>query len=152
MSHSGLRRQIPSTMFRPNGGLPPFWRRPANKGVWFEVAHLSNSSTMARPDLVRLASRRAKPGTALGDMGRLDREMCCCTGNRFVRGRRVGRARWDRATRDTNLALLPIGYADACSVAGRAAEALINGRRCPGVGGSAWDWSTWAPGRLMGRR
>lgn len=44
------------------------------------------------------------------------------------------------APRDTNLALLPIGYADGVfrSLGGRL-EVLINGRRCPGVGRICMD-------------
>ncbi len=120
------------------------------QGVRFEVAHLSNSSaTLARPDL---AFDLVRPGIAVyglspfplrGDMG-LVPAMTVKTSVAFVRSIRAGEGVsyghiWV-ADRDTNVALLPIGYADGVvrGLSGRL-EVLINGRRRPGVGRICMD-------------
>src|ERR1700722_13677267 len=121
-----------------------------NQGVRFEVAHLSNSSaTMSRPDL---AFDLVRPGIAvyglspvpeLGDMGLMPAMTVKCT-VALVKSIRAGEGvsyghTWT-AERDTNLALLPIGYADGVfrSLGGRL-DVLINGRRRPGVGRICMD-------------
>jgi alanine racemase len=121
-----------------------------NEGVLFEVAHLANSSaTMSRPDL---AFDLVRPGIAvyglspvpeLGDMGLIPAMTVKCA-VALVKSIRAGESvsyghTWT-AQRDTNLALLPIGYADGVfrSLGGRL-EVLINGRRRPGVGRICMD-------------
>jgi alanine racemase len=119
-------------------------------GLRFEVAHLSNSSaTMSRPDL---AFDMVRPGIAvyglspvpeLGNMG-LVPAMTVKSTVALVKSIHAGESvsyghTWT-ADRDTNLALLPIGYADGIfrSLGGRL-EVLINGRRRPGVGRICMD-------------
>jgi alanine racemase len=121
-----------------------------DEGVHFEVAHLSNSSaTMSRPDL---AFDLVRPGIAvyglspvpkLGDMGLIPAMTVKCA-VALVKSIRAGEGvsyghTWI-AQRDTNLALLPIGYADGVfrSLGGRL-DVLINGRRRPGVGRICMD-------------
>jgi alanine racemase len=121
-----------------------------NEGVLFEVAHLANSSaTMSRPDL---AFDLVRPGIAvyglspvpeLGDMGLIPAMTVKCA-VALVKSIRAGESvsyghTWT-AQRDTNLALLPIGYADGVfrSLGGRL-EVLINGTRRPGVGRICMD-------------
>ncbi|ETB16722.1 alanine racemase, partial [Mycobacterium avium subsp. avium 11-4751] len=120
------------------------------QGVRFEVAHLSNSSaTMSRPDL---AFDMVRPGIAvyglspvpeLGDMGLVPAMTVKCT-VALVKSIRAGESvsyghTWT-AQRDTNLALLPVGYADGIfrSLGGRL-QVSINGRRRPGVGRICMD-------------
>jgi alanine racemase len=121
-----------------------------NEGVLFEVAHLANSSaTMSRPDL---AFDLVRPGIAvyglspvpeLGDMGLIPAMTVKCA-VALVKSIRTGESvsyghTWT-AQRDTNLALLPIGYADGVfrTLGGRL-DVLINGRRRPGVGRICMD-------------
>jgi alanine racemase len=120
------------------------------QGVRFEVAHLSNSSaTLARPDL---AFDVVRPGIAVyglspfpqrGDMG-LVPAMTVKTTVALVRsisaGEGVSYGHIWVADRDTNVALLPIGYADGVvrGLSGRL-EVLINGRRRRGVGRICMD-------------
>jgi alanine racemase len=121
-----------------------------DQGVRFEVAHLSNSSaTMSRPDL---AFDMVRPGIAvyglspvpeLGDMGLVPAMTVKCA-VALVKSIRAGEGvsyghTWI-AERDTNLALLPVGYADGVfrSLGGRL-DVLINGRRYPGVGRICMD-------------
>ena len=121
-----------------------------DQGVRFEVAHLANSSaTMSRPDL---AFDLVRPGIAvyglspvpqLGDMGLIPAMTVKCA-VALVKSIRAGESvsyghTWT-AQRDTNLALLPIGYADGVfrSLGGRL-DVLINGRRRPGVGRICMD-------------
>ncbi|RFD25487.1 alanine racemase [Mycobacterium uberis] len=120
------------------------------QGVQFEVAHLSNSSaTMSRPDLaydlVRpgIAVYGLSPVPARGDMGLIPAMTVKCAVSlvksvRSGEGVSYGHA-WT-AQRDTNLALLPIGYADGVfrSLGGRL-DVLINGKRRPGVGRICMD-------------
>jgi alanine racemase len=118
--------------------------------VHFEVAHLANSSaTMSRPDL---AFDLVRPGIAvyglspvpqLGDMGLIPAMTVKCA-VALVKSIRAGESvsyghTWT-ARRDTNLALLPVGYADGVfrSLGGRL-DVLINGRRRPGVGRICMD-------------
>jgi alanine racemase len=120
------------------------------QGLRFEVAHLSNSSaTLARPDL---AFDMVRPGIAVyglnpfplrADMG-LVPAMTVKTTVALIRSIRAGEGvsyghTWV-ADRDTNVALLPIGYADGVvrALSGRL-EVLINGRRRPGVGRICMD-------------
>lgn len=119
-------------------------------GMRFEVAHLSNSSaTMSRPelafDLVRpgIAVYGLSPVPALGDMGLVPAMTLKCT-VALVKSIRAGEGvsyghTWT-ADRDTNLALLPVGYADGVfrTLGGRL-DVLINGRRRPGVGRICMD-------------
>ncbi len=124
--------------------------RARAEGVRFEVAHLANSSaTMSRPDL---AFDLVRPGIAvyglspvpqLGDMGLIPAMTLKCA-VALVKSIRAGESvsyghTWT-AQRDTNLALLPIGYADGVfrSLGGRL-EVLINGRRRPGAGRICMD-------------
>ena len=121
-----------------------------DQGVGFEVAHLSNSSaTMSRPDL---AFDMVRPGIAVyglspvperGDMGLVPAMTVKCP-VALVKSIRAGEGvsyghTWT-AQRDTNLALMPVGYADGVfrSLGGRL-EVLINGRRRPGVGRICMD-------------
>ncbi|HWT49849.1 MAG TPA: alanine racemase [Mycobacterium sp.] len=121
-----------------------------NQGLRFEVAHLANSSaTMSRPDL---AFDLVRPGIAvyglspvpdLGDMGLIPAMTVKCA-VALVKSIRAGEGvsyghTWI-ADRDTNLALLPIGYADGVfrSLGGRL-DVLINGRLRPGVGRICMD-------------
>ena len=120
------------------------------RGVRFELAHLANSSaTMSRPDL---AFDLVRPGIAvyglspvpqLGDMGLIPAMTVKCP-VALIKSIRAGESvsyghTWT-AERDTNLALLPIGYADGVfrSLGGRL-DVLINGRRRPGVGRICMD-------------
>jgi alanine racemase len=119
-------------------------------GLRFEVVHLANSSaTMSRPDLafdlVRpgIAVYGLSPAPQLGDMGLIPAMTVKCA-VALVKSIRAGESvsyghTWT-AQRDTNLALLPIGYADGVfrSLGGRL-EVLINGRRRPGVGRICMD-------------
>ncbi|ORW94766.1 alanine racemase [Mycobacterium sp. IEC1808] len=120
------------------------------EGLRFEVAHLANSSaTMSRPDL---AFDLVRPGIAvyglspvpqLGDMGLVPAMTVKCA-VALVKSIRAGDSvsyghTWT-AQCDTNLALMPIGYADGVfrSLGGRL-EVLINGRRRPGAGRICMD-------------
>lgn len=120
------------------------------QGVRFEVAHLSNSSaTMTRPEL---AFDMVRPGIAVyglspvperGDMGLIPAMTVKCS-VALVKSIRAGEGvsyghTWV-ADRDTNLALLPIGYADGVfrTLGGRL-DVLINGRRRRGVGRICMD-------------
>ncbi|MCW2660586.1 MAG: alanine racemase [Mycobacterium sp.] len=124
--------------------------RARTENVRFEVAHLANSSaTMSRPDL---AFDLVRPGIAvyglspvpqLGDMGLIPAMTVKCA-VALIKSIRAGESvsyghTWT-AQRDTNLALMPIGYADGVfrSLGGRV-EVLINGRRRPGVGRICMD-------------
>ena len=121
-----------------------------NEGLRFEVVHLANSSaTMSRPDL---AFDLVRPGIAvyglspvpdLGDMGLIPAMTVKCVVS-LVKSIRTGEGvsyghTWI-AERDTNVALMPIGYADGVfrTLGGRL-EVLINGRRRPGVGRICMD-------------
>ena len=121
-----------------------------DQGLRFEVAHLANSSsTLFRPDL---AFDMVRPGIAvyglspvpeLGDMGLMPAMTVKCA-VALVKSIRAGESvsyghAWT-AQRDTNLALLPVGYADGVfrSLGGRL-DVLINGRRRPGVGRICMD-------------
>lgn len=119
-------------------------------GLRFEFAHLANSSaTMTRPDLafdvVRpgIAVYGLSPVPELGDMGLVPAMTVRCP-VALVKPIRAGESvsyghTWT-AQRDTNLALLPVGYADGVfrSLGGRL-EVLINGRRRPGAGRICMD-------------
>ncbi len=121
-----------------------------DRGVHFEVVHLSNSpSAMTRPDL---AFDMVRPGIAVygqtpiperGDMG-LKPAMtlkCAVAAVRSVRaGDGVSYGHTWIAERDTTLALLPIGYADGLfrNLSGRI-DAVINGRRHRAVGRICMD-------------
>ena len=121
-----------------------------NQGLRFEVVHLANSSTtMSRPDL---AFDLVRPGIAvyglspvpeLGDMGLIPAMTVKCA-VALVKSIRAGEGvsyghTWI-ADRDTNLALLPIGYADGVfRMLGGRLDVLINGRRRPGVGRICMD-------------
>jgi alanine racemase len=124
--------------------------RARTENVRLEVAHLANSSaTMSRPDL---AFDLVRPGIAvyglspvpqLGDMGLIPAMTVKCA-VALIKSIRAGESvsyghTWT-AQRDTNLALMPIGYADGVfrSLGGRV-EVLINGRRRPGVGRICMD-------------
>jgi alanine racemase len=120
------------------------------RGVEFEVAHLSNSpSAMTRPDL---GFDMVRPGVAVyglspiperGDMG-LRPAMtlkCAVTMVKPVKaGDGVSYGHTWIAERDTNLALLPIGYADGLyrPLGGRI-DVLINGRLRRSVGRVCMD-------------
>jgi len=121
-----------------------------DQGVRFEVAHLCNSpAAMTRPDL---AYDMVRPGIAVygqtpiperGDMG-LRPAMTLKCPVALVRSVRAGDGvsyghTWI-AERDTNLALLPIGYADGVfrTLSGRM-DVLINGRLRRSVGRICMD-------------
>lgn len=120
------------------------------RGVPFEVAHLSNSpAAMTRPDL---AFDMVRPGIAVygltpiperGDMGLIPAMTLKCP-VALVRSVRAGDGvsyghLWV-ADRDTTLALLPIGYADGVfrSLGGRI-DVLIKGKRRRAVGRVCMD-------------
>ncbi len=120
------------------------------QGVHFEVAHLSNSpAALTRPDL---RFDMVRPGIALyglspiperGDMG-LRPAMTLKAPVVMVRPIKAGDGvsyghSWI-ASRDTTLALVPLGYADGIfrSLSGRF-EVSINGRRRPNVGRVCMD-------------
>lgn len=119
-------------------------------GVEFEVAHLSNSpSAMARPDL---AFDMVRPGIAVyglspipqcGDMGlRPAMTLKCVVAmvKSIKAGEGVSYGHTWTAPRDTNLALLPVGYADGVYRAlGGRMDVLINGRRHRSVGRICMD-------------
>ena len=132
-----------------------------HQGLRFEVAHLANSSaTMSRPDLVfdlvrpGIAVYGLSPVPDLGDMGLIPAMTVKCVVS-LVKSIRTGEGvsyghTWI-AERDTNLALMPIGYADGVFRAlGGRLEVLINGRRRPGVGRICMDQFLvdLGPGRL----
>ena len=130
-------------------------------GLRYEVAHLANSSaTMTRPDL---AYDLVRPGIAVyglspvperGDMGLIPAMTVKCAValvKSISAGESVSYGHTWTAQRDTNLALLPIGYADGVfrSLGGRL-EVFINGRRRPGVGRVCMDQFVvdLGPGRI----
>ena len=121
-----------------------------NRGVDYEVAHLSNSpSAMTRPDL---AFDMVRPGIAVyglspiperGDMGlRPAMTLKCAVAKvKSVRaGEGVSYGHTWIAVRDTTVALLPIGYADGVyrMLSGRI-DVMINGRLRPNVGRICMD-------------
>ncbi|MDT5255288.1 MAG: alanine racemase [Mycobacterium sp.] len=124
--------------------------RARNEGLRFEIAHLANSSaTMSRPDL---AFDLVRPGVAvyglspvpdLGDMGLLPAMTVKCVValvKSVSSGEGVSYGHSWIAERDTNVALLPIGYADGVFRAlGGRLQVMINGRRRPGVGRICMD-------------
>ena len=120
------------------------------RGIEFEVAHLSNSpSAMTRPDL---AFDMVRPGIAVyglspipdrGDMGLRPAMTLRCTVamvKPIKAGDGVSYGHTWIADRDTNLALLPIGYADGLyrTLGGRI-DVLINGRLRHSVGRVCMD-------------
>jgi alanine racemase len=125
-------------------------RQARKAGVHYEVAHLSNSpATVTRPDLafdlVRpgIAVYGLSPIPARGDMGLVPAMTVKCV-VALVASVRAGEGvsyghTWI-AQRDTNVALLPIGYADGVfrALSGRL-DVLINGRRRRGVGRICMD-------------
>jgi alanine racemase len=132
-----------------------------DQGLRFEIAHLANSSaTMTRPDL---AYDLVRPGIAVyglspvperGDMGLVPAMTVKCA-VALVKSIRAGESvsyghTWT-AQHDTNLALLPIGYADGVfrSLGGRL-DVLINGRCRSGVGRICMDQFVvdLGPGRI----
>lgn len=121
-----------------------------DSGVRFEVAHLSNSpAVLSRRDL---AFEMVRPGIAvygLNPFGRHDdlglipamTVKCVVALVRSVRaGEGVSYGHTWVAERDTNLALMPVGYADGVFRAlGGRLDVLINGRRRRGVGRICMD-------------
>jgi alanine racemase len=120
------------------------------RGIEFEVAHLSNSpSAMTRPDL---GFDMVRPGIAVyglspiperGDMGLRPAMTLKCTVamvKPVKAGEGVSYGHTWIAEEDTNLALLPIGYADGVyrTLSGRI-DALINGRLRRNVGRICMD-------------
>ncbi|MFN8032272.1 MAG: alanine racemase [Mycobacterium sp.] len=120
------------------------------RGIEFEVAHLSNSpSAMTRPDL---GFDMVRPGIAVyglspiperGDMGLRPAMTLKCTVamvKAIKAGEGVSYGHTWIAEEDTNLALLPIGYADGVyrTLSGRM-DALINGRLRRNVGRICMD-------------
>lgn len=120
------------------------------RGIEFEVAHLSNSpSAMTRPDL---GFDMVRPGIAVyglspiperGDMGLRPAMTLKCTVamvKSIKAGEGVSYGHTWIAEEDTNLALLPIGYADGVyrTLSGRM-DALINGRLRRNVGRICMD-------------
>lgn len=120
------------------------------RGIEFDVAHLSNSpSAMTRPDL---AFDMVRPGIAVyglspiperGDMGLRPAMTLRCTVamvKPIKAGDGVSYGHTWTAERDTNLALLPIGYADGLyrTLGGRI-DVLINGRLRRSVGRVCMD-------------
>ncbi len=121
-----------------------------NRGVDFEVAHLSNSpSAMTRPDfgfdMVRpgIAVYGLSPIPERGDMGlRPAMTLKCPVAmvKSLAPGDGVSYGHTWIAERDTIVALLPIGYADGVyrGLSGRI-DVLINGRLRPSVGRICMD-------------
>jgi alanine racemase len=127
-----------------------FLAQARQDGVQYEVAHLSNSSaTLTRPDM---ALDMVRPGIAVyglspipqrGDLGLIPAMTVKCP-VALVRPVRAGEGvsyghDWI-ADRDTNLALMPIGYADGVfrALSGRL-DVLINSRRRRCVGRICMD-------------
>jgi alanine racemase len=121
-----------------------------SRGIEFDVAHLSNSpSAMTRPDL---GFDMVRPGIAVyglspiperGDMGLRPAMTLKCTVamvKPVKAGEGVSYGHTWIAEEDTNLALLPIGYADGVyrTLSGRI-DALINGRLRRNVGRICMD-------------
>lgn len=120
------------------------------RGIEFDVAHLSNSpSAMARPDL---GFDMVRPGIAVyglspiperGDMGLRPAMTLKCRVTmvkQIKAGDGVSYGHTWIAERDTNLALLPIGYADGLYRAlGGRIDVLINGRLRRSVGRVCMD-------------
>jgi alanine racemase len=121
-----------------------------DSGVHYEVAHLSNSPSMlTRPDL---AFDLVRPGIAVYGLNPVpDHSDVCLEPAMTVKcvvalvrsiraGEGVSYGRTWIADRDTNLALLPIGYADGVfrNLSGRF-DVLINGRRRRSVGRICMD-------------
>lgn len=121
-----------------------------SRGIEFDVAHLSNSpSAMTRPDL---GFDMVRPGIAVyglspiperGDMGLRPAMTLRCTVamvKPVKAGDGVSYGHTWIAERDTNLALLPIGYADGLyrTLGGRI-DILINGRLRRSVGRVCMD-------------
>jgi alanine racemase len=119
-------------------------------GVPFEIVHLSNSpAALTRPDL---AFDMVRPGIAVygqtpipahGDMGLRPAMTLKCAVARvhsISKGDGVSYGHTWVADRDTELALLPVGYADGVfrTLSGRI-EVLINGRRHRAVGRICMD-------------
>ncbi|CAN3132114.1 Alanine racemase [Mycobacterium sp. smrl_JER01] len=119
-------------------------------GVNYEIVHLANSAaTMSRPDL---AFDLVRPGIAVygqtplpqrGDMDLIPAMTLSCPValvKPMAAGEGVSYGHAWIARRDTNVALLPIGYADGVfrSLSGRL-EVLINGKRRPSVGQICMD-------------
>lgn len=127
-----------------------FLAQARQDGVQYEVAHLSNSSaTLTRPDM---ALDMVRPGIAVyglspipqrGDLGLIPAMTVKCP-VALVRPVRAGEGvsyghDWI-ADRDTNLGLMPIGYADGVfrALSGRL-DVMINGRRRRCVGRICMD-------------
>ncbi|MCV7217132.1 alanine racemase [Mycobacterium crocinum] len=121
-----------------------------SRGIEFDVAHLSNSpSAMTRPDL---GFDMVRPGIAVyglspiperGDMGLRPAMTLRCTVamvKPVKAGDGVSYGHTWIAERDTNLALLPVGYADGLyrTLGGRI-DVLINGRLRRSVGRVCMD-------------
>jgi alanine racemase len=120
------------------------------RGIEFEVAHLSNSpSAMTRPDL---AFDMVRPGIAVyglspiperGDMGLRPAMTLKCAVSMvkpIKAGDGVSYGHTWIAKQDTNLALLPIGYADGLyRMLGGRIDVLINGRLRRSVGRVCMD-------------
>lgn len=120
------------------------------RGIEFEVAHLSNSpSAMTRPDL---AFDMVRPGIAVyglspiperGDMGLRPAMTLKCAVSMvkpIKAGDGVSYGHTWIAKQDTNLALLPIGYADGLyRLLGGRIDVLINGRLRRSVGRVCMD-------------
>jgi alanine racemase len=120
------------------------------RGIEFDVAHLSNSpSAMTRPDL---AFDMVRPGIAVyglspvperGDMGlRPAMTLKCAVAmvKPVKAGDGVSYGHTWIAERDTQLALLPIGYADGLyRLLGGRIDVLINGRLRRSVGRVCMD-------------
>lgn len=121
-----------------------------SRGIGFEVAHLSNSpSALTRPDL---GFDMVRPGIAVyglspipeqGDMGLRPAMTLKCTVamvKPVKAGEGVSYGHTWVAEEDTNLALLPIGYADGVyrTLGGRI-DVLINGRLRRNVGRICMD-------------
>ncbi|MBU8817592.1 alanine racemase [Mycolicibacterium goodii] len=119
-------------------------------GLGYQVTHLANSAaTMGRPDL---AFDLVRPGLAVyglspipqrGDMGLIPAMTLSCPValvKQVSAGDGVSYGHTWVAQRDTNVALLPIGYADGVfrNLSGRF-EVMINGRRYPSVGRICMD-------------
>ncbi|KUH73627.1 alanine racemase [Mycolicibacterium novocastrense] len=122
----------------------------AERGVQFEITHLSNSpAAMTRPDLafdlVRagIAVYGQTPIPERGNMG-LRPAMTLKCPVALVRSIRAGDGvsyghTWV-ADRDTTVALLPVGYADGVfRPLSNRFDVLINGRRCRNVGRICMD-------------
>jgi len=113
-------------------------------GLRPDVVHLANTAAtqsnpaLTRHDLVRVGAGLFGIGTGLSPAMTLRSRVVQV--RRVAAGRGVGYDHLQRTTRDTHLALVPVGYADGVprAATGRA-EVWVGGRRAPLIGWVSMD-------------